>query len=1002
MSQDPLTLHDAAKVAFRQYWTSGQLAYLNQAVECWYEALQLIPSNSPSWPALQNNLGIGLRDRYRHTGDLSDLEKAIDAFQQAVQATPDDSPDRPARLSNLAIGLRDRYVRTWNLDDLEAAITASQQAIQASPSNSPNRSRWQSNLGMVVYDRYTRTGDLSDLEKAIDAFQQAVRASSSDSSDWPTQMMNLGAGLHERFTHTGDLHDLEKAIDAFQQAVQTTPPSSPDRPARQNNLAIGLRDRYTHTGDLHDLEKAIDAFQQAVQTTPPSSPDRSRWLSNLGAGLRTRYIRTGDLHDLEKAIDAFQQAVQASSNASDRPTLLNNLGNGLSERYRRSGDLSDLEKAIDAFQQAVQTTPSNSPDWSRWQNNLAVGLHDRYSHTGGLNDLEAAIAASQQAILATRSNSPDRPARQNNLAVGLYDRYTHTGDLNDLEAAINVFQQIGQPIPFDSPDRSAWLSNLGLGLYQRYMHTRNLNDLDDAIMAWEKSWSLPHPLFAALPVTYQLGQQRQVAGVAAHLITAYIERGKQLHPRSYSVPRRILEIAEGSKSRLLTQLVGRGPLPKPSRLPPETAAREQQLLAKLTELDTWELVIHNHQSSTQDEASHLQRLQQRQAALSELEDLWTQITHIGPEGAEYVALRRGTALTWQDFTGLTKALGPTTALCSFFTTADRALLFLLRAGWRTPRVFEEPLNQTGWTALLGRFFREVHRVNVQANQTNWRDFAERTLRVYHDGPNLHRRETWDQSLCQLLAKAQPYLKGVERLIFAPAGNGHLLPWGVLVERAGWHRSSGQPISLVTLPALSVLPRLRRHRHVPPGLTLVVGNPRGDLPHAEAETHMVAKQFGTNPLLGTAATKSEVLARFANATLIHLATHAFFDVNNPLESGIVLADGVLTAREILQHRLQANLLVLSACESGRVGSLGGEELAGLSQAFLQAGVRSLLVSLWRVSDPATAALMQAFYSAWQGETDKAQALRQAMTRIQQDPSWSDIYYWGAFVLMGDWE
>jgi CHAT domain-containing protein len=165
---------------------------------------------------------------------------------------------------------------------------------------------------------------------------------------------------------------------------------------------------------------------------------------------------------------------------------------------------------------------------------------------------------------------------------------------------------------------------------------------------------------------------------------------------------------------------------------------------------------------------------------------------------------------------------------------------------------------------------------------------------------------------------------------------------------------------------------------------------------------VAERFGTRPLLGAAATKYAVLTRLTEVTLIHLATHAFFDANNPLESGIVLTDGVLTAREVLQHRLQADLLVLSACESGRLGSLGGEELAGLSQAFIQAGVRSMLVSLWRVNDPATAALMQAFYTARQAGADKALALRQAMTQIQQHPRWTHPYYWGAFVLVGDWD
>ena len=223
-----------------------------------------------------------------------------------------------------------------------------------------------------------------------------------------------------------------------------------------------------------------------------------------------------------------------------------------------------------------------------------------------------------------------------------------------------------------------------------------------------------------------------------------------------------------------------------------------------------------------------------------------------------------------------------------------------------------------------------------------------------------------------------------------------------MEHAGWRTPTGEKLPLVTLPALDILPRLLQRPRISPGQVLVVGDPRGNLSDAKAEAEEVAKRFNTEALLGTAATKSAVLARLPGATLIHLATHAEFKAEKPLESRIELAaDEVLTAREILQHRLQTDLLVLSACETGQVGFLGGEELAGLSQAFLQAGVRSLLITLWKVEDLATSKLMEAFYDARQEGADKAKALRQAMTSLQNDPRWSHPYYWGAFVLMGDW-
>jgi CHAT domain-containing protein len=568
----------------------------------------------------------------------------------------------------------------------------------------------------------------------------------------------------------------------------------------------------------------------------------------------------------------------------------------------------------------------------------------------------------------------------NNLGTGRHDRYARTGALEDLEAAIDAYQQAVQYTPPNSPGHSMYLNNLGKSRHDRYARTGALEDLEAAITAWKVSWSLPALLFAEFPVAYQLGRQRERAGIASHLVNAYLERATQ-HGSSARIDlRSALEVVESSKSRLLTQMVGRGPLPLPAGVVPEIAAQEQQLLTALTALDTQDLATYDRLADAQEPSGRLSRLWQRQAFLKDLEQLWSRIAHIGPEGADYVALRRGESVAWNNLARLAKELGPATALLSLFMTPNRVLLFLLRAGWHVPRVVEVELDQTDWDDLLERFFREIHRY-------------DRSLR---------RGETWESALRPLLEEAQGYLKGVERLVLAPAGYGHLLPWSVLSERAGLRTSKGLPLPLVTLPAQGVLPRLRRRSQIRTGTALVVGNPTGDLPYAEEEAKLVAQHFGTHPLIGAAATKDTVLTRLAEASPVHLATHAFFDPRDPLKSGIILADGILTAREVLEHRMHTDLVVLSACESGSAVPLGGEELAGLGQAFFQAGAQSLLISLWRVSDPATATLMQSFYAARQTGADKALALRQAQTQVQQESHWRHPYYWGAFVLLGDWD
>jgi CHAT domain-containing protein len=147
-----------------------------------------------------------------------------------------------------------------------------------------------------------------------------------------------------------------------------------------------------------------------------------------------------------------------------------------------------------------------------------------------------------------------------------------------------------------------------------------------------------------------------------------------------------------------------------------------------------------------------------------------------------------------------------------------------------------------------------------------------------------------------------------------------------------------------------------------------------------------------------------MQQMPNAGLIHLATHSLLDDQQGLGSAIALApsgndDGLLTATELLTMRLQANLVVLSACNTGR-GRITGDGVVGLSRVLISAGAPSVLVSLWSVPDAPTAELMTQFYRYQRQGLDKAQALRQAMlTTKQQQPNPRD---WAAFTLIGEAE
>jgi CHAT domain-containing protein len=170
--------------------------------------------------------------------------------------------------------------------------------------------------------------------------------------------------------------------------------------------------------------------------------------------------------------------------------------------------------------------------------------------------------------------------------------------------------------------------------------------------------------------------------------------------------------------------------------------------------------------------------------------------------------------------------------------------------------------------------------------------------------------------------------------------------------------------------------------------------------AAAEARHIAGLLRARPLIWGEADRQNVLELLPGASVAHFATHAYFVPGAPVESGIRLADGDLTARELAGRGLSAGLIVLSACETGRAESLGGDEMAGLAMALLQAGARSVLASLWPVSGCATATLMSSFYEAWQRGSDKAAALAHAMAELRLN-GWDDPSHWGAFALFGDW-
>jgi len=157
----------------------------------------------------------------------------------------------------------------------------------------------------------------------------------------------------------------------------------------------------------------------------------------------------------------------------------------------------------------------------------------------------------------------------------------------------------------------------------------------------------------------------------------------------------------------------------------------------------------------------------------------------------------------------------------------------------------------------------------------------------------------------------------------------------------------------------------------------------------------------------AATEEAAKRQLGEFRLIHFATHGILDSASPLYSSVILTapgpdsteDGQLEAREIMELKLNADLVTLSACETGRGKVQPGEGLLGLAWALTAAGAKGLVVSQWQVSDDATGELMAMFYRNLAAGQNKAAALRAAAMELRARRT--HPYYWAPFLMMGSW-
>jgi len=247
----------------------------------------------------------------------------------------------------------------------------------------------------------------------------------------------------------------------------------------------------------------------------------------------------------------------------------------------------------------------------------------------------------------------------------------------------------------------------------------------------------------------------------------------------------------------------------------------------------------------------------------------------------------------------------------------------------------------------------------------------------------------------------------ENLIIIPHSILHYLPFQALQNQNGKYLLEKYRISY--LPSASVLKYLIPKRREKGDKLLALGNPAiikqgyKPLKFAEEEVDGISKLYGNvEVLIGKSATETNFRGLASKYDILHLACHSELNSSYPLFSGLLLApdslhDGELDVHEVFTMNLNAYMVVLSGCETGMGHLTTGDELVGLSRAFIYAGTPSLLASIWRVEDESTGYLMTNYYRNLK-TSNKAESLRKAQLAAKE--KYNDIFFWAPFVLIGD--
>ncbi|KAF8509622.1 CHAT domain-containing protein [Gautieria morchelliformis] len=951
------------------------------------------------------------------SGRHEDLEEAISLHREALELLPAPHPLRSYPLHNIASALWTRFKQSGRHEDLEEAISLHREALELRPAPHLFRSSSLNDLASALSTRFKQSGQHEDLEEAISLHREALELLPAPHPLRSYPLHNIASALWTRFEQSGRHEDLEEAISLHREAFELFPAPYPLRSASLNNIASALKTRFEQSGRHEDLEEAISLHREALELVPAPHPLRSSFLNNIASALWTRFEQSGRHEDLEEAISLHREALELfPAPHPGRSTSLSNIASALKTRFEQSGRHEDLEEAISLHREALELLPAPHPLRSSSLDSIANALWTRFKQSGRHEDLEEAILFSQDALRLLAAGHPSTCVYSSNLGRIFITAYIHSNDSGDLQSAMDVFRKAVACETSSASERFR-----AARVWASHAHSSH----DSALDAYQAAIELL-PRLAMLSLDLSSRQQALTSGtdgLACAAAACAIESGQF---------ERAVELLEEGRAVFWSQALQlRTPMTDLRKVAPglEGTLRDISLALEQGSLRDVSLDMSNisqQRMSMEREAVRLRRLNDKWlATLEEVRQL---------KGFEdFLRPRRISTLLGAAVEGPVVILNASKAGCAALiltslngvqhvplalTFADVTVLVDLMRNATAPG-HRHLTGSASIRAHVDGLLRQI--LSPTTLQLMRQSLESRVMTRVQTNHECNDFQMVLAVLWQTVVRPVFHTLGLEKsntlpnLWWCPTGPFTFLP----IHAAGmYHAGELQCVSdyVVSSYTPTITTLLSDVPISNPFKMMVVIEPntpgQSGLQYTVDELQRIERHVPEKDLIiFQSANVEEVVLHLPTTSVAHFACHGQQHPENPLESALMLHDGLLKVSQIMQQPTpNARLAFLGACQTATGDKTLPDEAIHLASTLLFGGFQGVIATMWSISDEDGPKVADAFYEylyrkkpsavagTFQPDTrEAAQALHVAIDKLRSEGV--SFKRWVPFIHMG---